>query len=557
MLRSVLSAIGVSSKEVMAKACARFVVAWLFLSALVNLRFPGDETKLSYLWPSSDVTLLFALFALAQLRGWRLPRWHLPLLVFGVCLIRVLRFGDGIQQNYFHRPFNAYLDLPQLPELVRLLWATSSHAVFVLGAVASVLLVVALVYAIRWALREAHSFMSDAKRRSLFFGVVLALVVLSPFGPKAHGDEQFSGMFASSIVPRVVDEADFLLHVSGYREVKLREVRAIANRLQSAPNSLARLESLPVFVFLVESYGVTVFDPELTSPPMQAALDDFDAALKASGYSVATGLLDSPVYGGSSWLAQATLATAVQTRDEAQLALVKAEEPPTIADFFKRAGYRTVLVQPGTTRPWPERDYLRFEARYAAFDLGYRGPKFSWAPMPDQYVLDVIHRKEVETATRPLFITYALVSSHAPWSEQPRVVEDWNHLSDGDIFNRMPKVHFDTRLVGSNAVREAYLSSIRYDLSVLARYLGERLKNDALVFVLGDHQPIPKATAHSKRRSVPVHVISRRRQLLEPWYARGYRPSLRPNLAEPVAPLASFLPTLLEAMSPPRVGVPG
>ncbi|HET9931091.1 MAG TPA: sulfatase-like hydrolase/transferase, partial [Polyangiaceae bacterium] len=460
----------------------------------MNVRFPGDETKLSYLWPSLDVTLLFGAFALVGARRGSTPSWLRPLLVGLFCLVRLVRFGDGVRQNYFHRPFNAYLDLPLAPELVRLLWSTSRHSVFWLGLVACVGAAVAFVFAVAWGLREGEGFLRDARGRTIFLGVVLALVVLTPFGPRAHGDEEFVGAFAGSVGPRFAREVDFLLHVSGYRSEKLAEVRAAAERTRNADASLERLKSASVLVFLVESYGATVFDPKLASPETDEALARFEQSLRRDGYSLATGLLDSPVYGGSSWLAQATLATAVQTADEFQFSLLKAEEPPTIADAFRRAGYRTVLVQPGTTRAFPERDFLHFEARYAAFDLGYRGPNFGWAPMPDQFVLDVIHRRELTAPARPVLIEYALVSSHAPWSDQPAVVE-WDTLGDGAIFQTVPRVRFDTRLVGS-AVREAYLASIRYDFEVLSQYLTERLSSSPLVFVIGDHQPIPNATGH-------------------------------------------------------------
>ena len=539
----------------MASRLARFMVAWLGLSALVNLRFPGDETKLSYLWPSLDVTLLFGVFALLGASGRRLPSFLRPLLVVLFCMARLLRFGDGVRQNWFHRNFNAYLDLPLAPELIRFLWSTSRHWVFGLGLVACCAAAVAFVFAVRWGVREGEAFLRDERGRAIYAGVILALVVISPFGPRAHGDEEFVGAFASSIGPRFAREADFLLHVSGYRDEKLADMKAATERVRDANPSLSRLKSASVLVFLIESYGATVFDPKLASPQTDDALQRFEALLRLHGYSLASGLLDSPVYGGNSWLAQATLATGVQTGDEFQFALLKAEEPLSIADAFRRVGYRTVLVQPGTTRPFPERDFLHFEARYGAFDLGYHGPRFGWAPMPDQFVLDVIHRRELASPERPVLIEYALVSSHVPWSDLPPVL-DWESLGDGRVFDVAPRVRFDTRVLGT-AVRDAYLSSIRYDFEVLGRYLTERLSSEPLIFVIGDHQPMPKATGRSERRSVPLHVISRRGDLVESWVERGYRPTVRPDWDRKAEPLASFLPTLLEALGSAAGGTAG
>ena len=51
----------------MALRLGRFVGAWLLLSAMLNVRFPGDETKLSYLWPSLDITLVLLAIALVAM----------------------------------------------------------------------------------------------------------------------------------------------------------------------------------------------------------------------------------------------------------------------------------------------------------------------------------------------------------------------------------------------------------------------------------------------------------------------------------------------------------
>ncbi len=133
---------------------------------------------------------------------------------------------------------------------------------------------------------------------------------------------------------------------------------------------------------------------------------------------------------------------------------------------------------------------------------------------------------------------------------------DWESLGDGRVFDVAPRVRFDTRVLGT-AVRDAYLSSIRYDFEVLGRYLTERLSSEPLIFVIGDHQPMPKATGRSERRSVPIHVISRRGDLVESWVERGYRPTVRPDWDRKAEPLASFLPTLLEALGSAAGGTAG
>jgi hypothetical protein len=69
------------------------------------------------------------------------------------------------------------------------------------------------------------------------------------------------------------------------------------------------------------------------------------------------------------------------------------------------------------------------------------------------------------------------------------------------------------------------------------------------VIILGDHQPLAELTRWSPSAAVPVHVISRRRELVEPFLARGYRPGLRPSLSGARAGMETFLSSFLRDFS--------
>jgi hypothetical protein len=264
---------------------------------------------------------------------------------------------------------------------------------------------------------------------------------------------------------------------------------------------------------------------------------------------MATGVLASSTYGGRSWLANATLSTGVKTSGQLEYALVLAKQPKAIAKFFEAAGYRTVLVQPGTTRPWPKGAFYGFDQRYYAWNFDYRGPSFAWATMPDQYVVDFVHRHEVAVAQRPLFVEYVLISSHVPWSIQPRLVSDWSRLKDGALFNQLKPVTFPIEWPKFQNAGDAYVRSIDYDLQVLKRYIADNVHDDSLIIILGDHQPVADVTGHAASRGVPVHVISRNEALLQPFYARGYRRGMRPGPEGSPAGLETLLPNLLADFS--------
>jgi hypothetical protein len=288
---------------------------------------------------------------------------------------------------------------------------------------------------------------------------------------------------------------------------------------------------------------------------LKPAFDAFEQELTARGFSILTGFLDSSTYGGQSWLAHATLATGVRTTNELEYELVLATKPKPIARFFRDAGYRTVLVQPGTSREWPKGEFYSYDQKYFAWNFDYRGPWFAWAPMPDQYVLEFVRRKELaKPSDRPLFIWYTLVSSHAPWSDLPPVVDDWSKVGDGSIYKKLRRKRFAVEWPNFENATEAYAEALRYDFEILRRYIADVITDQSLVIVLGDHQPVWDVNGHSDFGGVPVHVLSRDPELLEPFKRMGYGAGLRKTPQGVYPGLETFLPDFLAAFSeePPK-----
>ena len=69
----------------------------------------------------------------------------------------------------------------------------------------------------------------------------------------------------------------------------------------------------------------------------------------------------------------------------------------TLTGAFQQAGWQTVGVEPAVTRAWPEGKFFGYEQDYDAEKLGYQGPKFSYATMPDQYTLAIFQRTGART----------------------------------------------------------------------------------------------------------------------------------------------------------------
>ena len=525
-----------------------FVVAWSFLNVLVNLRFPSAEPAGWYLLPSLDVTVVLAAFAVLGLVGWRLP-WALRVLLVACFLfVRLLRLGDGIAGQYFSRPFNLYTDLPMVSELVRFLHSTLSPWRFLATTVAAVAAVVLFVLAIDRALIFVATYLRGRGAGFVFASVALPFALASLFlDHDTRYVQRYAGAFGASALPRVRREAEFLVNVYSKQAQEAKAIAAVQEVLGHTPTRLQRLHHANVLLLFVESYGATVLDRQLFTSKMLPALRNMETDLAHRGFATASGLLNSATYGGMSWLAHATLLTGIRTTNQLEYDLLGVHKPHSMARILHEAGYHTVLLEPNTNRKSSGADFYDFDEAYSGWNFDYAGPPFAWATMPDQYVLDFARRKVVDVAQGPLFATYVLVSSHAPWSHVPTLVPDWSRVGNGAIYHSQPlkRAHLDWSNFSQAA--DPYLTSILYDLDVLRGYLAEFVHDDSLVIILGDHQPVSEVTDNSPSWAVPIHVISRDADLVAPFVSRGYSRGMVPVNGS--LPMEDFLVDFLRDFS--------
>jgi hypothetical protein len=536
-----------------------FVLAFGFLNAVMNSRYPARQPAFWYLLPSLDVVALFVVFALCGAWHKRMPRAVHGIIVGWMLFSRVLRIADGIEMGAYYRNFNTVVDFPLLPEFVRLFYTTVSHLRFALACLTLLSLFVLGGFLIHRALRVAEQALTEPRNVRAFAVVIGALALASPFewqaprekdSPfKVEDDRRLSGAFGSSIFLRVATELDFAANIYGYKADKLAGIARVQKQLAAQAFDLNKLGGRNVYLFVIESYGQSVVDRPLLSAQVLPEYQRFEHDLTQNGFQIATRVLDSSTYGGRSWLAHATLSTGVRTVDQFQLELLRVAQPKTLAQAFTASGYRTVIVQPATRRESPLKDFHHFANHYYTRELGYQGPEFGWSSMPDQFVLDFVRRHELIHPTQPLFLEYALTSSHAPWSDLPAVVDDWSALGDGSIYKQVPITHFASSWLELGGAADAYARSVVYDLEVLRRYVLDFIKDDSLVIVLGDHQPHSEVTDRNPSTGVPVHVLSRNPALIDPFRARGYTSGMLAHTAGPHPGLETFMTDLVTDFS--------
>jgi hypothetical protein len=329
---------------------------------------------------------------------------------------------------------------------------------------------------------------------------------------------------------------------------------ASADAFQNTPakDLLAALRGKDVIIAFVESYGRdAVEDPEFAAQ-IGSILDAGDHRLHAAGFTSRSAFLTSPTAGGSSWLAHGTLLSGLWIDDQQRYDELAASPRLTLTRAFQRANRRTVGVMPGNDSAWPESGSLGYDQIYGAKDMGYQGPRFSWATMPDQYALSRFEATERSARDRrPVMAEITLVSSHAPWEPIPRLVS-WSEVGNGSVFDTMaaPGDPPEAILTRNPArVRAAYRASIEYSLDTLISYV-ETYGDENLVLVfLGDHQPSPIVTGRGASRDVPISIVASDSSVfsrIAPW---GWQEGLKPDPQAPVWRMDAFRDRFFTAFS--------
>jgi phosphatidylglycerophosphate synthase len=321
------------------------------------------------------------------------------------------------------------------------------------------------------------------------------------------------------------------------------EIRHDRTRNKPGDRLLAGLRGKDVLLVFVESYGRLAVEGSSFSPGIDAVVDAGTRQLAAAGFSSRSGWLTSAVFGGGSWLAHATLQSGAWVDSPGRYNELIAGDRLTLTKAFGRAGWRTVADMPSNNRPWPEgSSFYRFDKIYDRRNVGYRGPKYAFASMPDQYVLLALQRLELaKPHRRPLFAEVDLVSSHAPWTRVPPLI-DWSRVGDGSIFNRLP-----VDQTGLTDSKQGYARSIRYTLRGLFSFVEHYGRKNLVLVVLGDHQPSRVASGSRPGHDVPISVIAHDPAVIGRIAGWGWADGMRPAPTTPVWPMSAFRNRFLDA----------
>jgi phosphoglycerol transferase MdoB-like AlkP superfamily enzyme len=305
---------------------------------------------------------------------------------------------------------------------------------------------------------------------------------------------------------------------------------------------LTGLRGKDVLLVFVEAYGQQAVEGRQFSPEVDAVLSKGDKQLASAGFSARSGFLDSATYGGISWLAHSTLQSGVWVNSQRRYNDLMTTNRFTLSDAFKEAGWRTVDDVPSNDYYWPQgTSYYHYDKLYDRRNVGYKGPTFTYASMPDQYVFAALQRLELSKPHRkPLFAEVDTVSSHMPWNRIPEQIP-WSEVGNGSIYNRIPMDH-ETGAFWSNPprVQAAYGRSVVYAMSTLISFVKHYGDKNLVVIAVGDHQPLPIVSGHNANHDVPISIIAHDPKVLNQIGSWGWNAGLQPDANAPVWPMSAF-----------------
>ncbi len=466
-----------------------------------------------------------------------------------LALVTVVRLFDLGFRAALGRPFDPVLDRAYLGSAVSLLSDSVGRTAALWTVAAAVVVPLVLLVLLPWSVLRLARLVDRHRTTAARTAGVLAVVWLLT---AALGVQLVAGVPVASAGAWTLVR-DHAAQSAG----DLRDSAAFARSVQSdaykgtpTDQLLTGLRGKDVIVAFVESYGRVAVEGSPMAAGVDRVLDDGTTQLQAAGFAARSAWLTSPTFGGISWLAHSTLQSGVWVDNQQRYDDLVGGDRFTLSDAFRRAGWRTVADVPSNTEDWPEgRSFYHYDTVYDEHDVGYRGPKFSYAAMPDQYVLSEFRRLELAKPDhQPVMAEIDLVSSHTPWAPLPRMVP-WAQVGDGSIYDPMPAQGSPPSQVWRDPaqVRAAYGQSIQYTLTALVSFVRTYPDPNLVLVVLGDHQPSTIVSGAHAGHDVPVSVIAHDPAVLDRITGWGWQPGLRPDDSAPVWRMDAFRDRFLAA----------
>jgi hypothetical protein len=290
---------------------------------------------------------------------------------------------------------------------------------------------------------------------------------------------------------------------------------------------------------------------DLAGPNAQARAN-FENDIRETGRDVVSAFVESPTFGGNSWLAHISLLTGLEIRDEDANVLLMRQKRETLISAFALRGYRTLAMMPGLQQSWPEGIFYGFNAIYDGERLDYKGPPFGWWTIPDQFVAARLDAAEIESRSRaPLFVFFPTTGTHTPFTPTAPYQPDWARMLTPHPYEQDELLHAWSQQPDWMNLGPSYARALAATYRWIGGLLRKRADRDLVLILIGDHQPPALVSGEGATWDVPVHVIANRTTrlaVLDALRSRGFRSGLAPQRPK-LSRMHELVPTLLDAFS--------
>ncbi|GAA5179235.1 hypothetical protein GCM10023322_08600 [Rugosimonospora acidiphila] len=466
-------------------------------------------------------------------------------------LLAACKVFDLVTYQEFARPFNPVLDWENVGPAIG--FARDSIGTLATGvALVLVLLALALVVALITVAAVRLTSATARHRRNSAGGVAvlgLVAVVAATLSIQVSPGQPLASTSTARVVESQVHDAQTSARDHQQFDNMIHEPDQYA-RIPTS-NLLTGLRGKDVIIAFVESYGQVAVQGTSFSPGVDAVLRTGTTALTKAGYQTRSAFLTSPTFGGISWLAHSTLQSGLWVNNQQRYNQLMASNRYTLSDAFKQAGWRTVSDAPSDKQTWgPGTSFYHYDKMYDRRNVGYHGPMFSYASMPDQFTLAAFQRLELQPGHSPVMAEIDFVSSHTPWTPQPRMVS-WDQLGDGSIFDPMPAQGLAPSVAWRNVstVQALYGQSIQYSMTALTQWITRLHDPNLVVIALGDHQPESTVSGPSANHEVPISIITPDPKVIAAVASWNWQSGLLPGPDAPVGSMDAFRNRFLSAFS--------
>ena len=498
-------------------------------------------------WIAIEAAIVVSLFALVPRRRW--SRLLSAVVAFAIVLVSVVVLADTVARQSLARPLNLYLDINLLDAVLNLIRGMIGSLVAALVVPGLLVGAVLCTWLLSKLLAPAEIFRGTWVVRA----TGIALMVLSISALLRLPGRLLTEQLAYPAARVAADQTRHFFRMMNERQRFEAQLSVAPAGYGVIPGLFERLEDRDVIVGFIESYGLSAITDPRYAPVIVPRLEEFADRMTDAKLRVVSGALVAPSQGGQSWFGRASLLSGLWLDNQLRYDLLLASGRETLIDDFRHAGYRTVALMPGITRPWLEGERLGYDQIYTRKEIDYAGPALNWVTMPDQFAWSFLEQRiRADDDPRPLFVELGLISSHAPWTPILPVLEDWSSIGDGAIFEKLADGERPVDLWRDHdRVREHYALSVDYAIHTTIAYAERHVGERTLLIALGDHQPAPMITGEGASRAAPVHVISADPELLQPFLEWGFVNGGLPDLGRQALRMDLFRDWFVRAFSKP------